>query len=243
MSDGIKAYRENVEKPWGKLFYELIYRQLDIPDERRLKLLDMGAGFCITADHYAEHHDVTALEPNAEMYGLRRAENSYTLITQGAEHLQTFEDGEFDAAICHNVLEYVEDREAVLKQLARVIKPGGLLSVVKHNLLGRVMSYAVLNDDPGAALGLLTGGAAEGSAFGDRQVYDNSLLTDVLSGEMELVQTCGVRTFFGLSSNNEVKYNSEWYSSMLELETRAGTMDEYKRTAFFNHLIFRKRII
>ena len=28
----------------------------------------------------------------------------------------------------------------------------------------------------------------------------------------------------------------------LELETKAGTMDEYRRIAFFNHLIFRKKL-
>jgi hypothetical protein len=48
------------------------------------------------------------------------------------------------------------------------------------------------------------------------------------------------RAFFGLSSNNEIKYIEEWYKAMLELEIKASTIDEFKKIAFFNHLIFKK---
>jgi len=33
----IKDYRHMVEQPWGKMFYELIYKQLNIPDDNRMK--------------------------------------------------------------------------------------------------------------------------------------------------------------------------------------------------------------
>lgn len=52
------------KKPWGKMFYDLIYKQLNIPNDNINKVLDFGAGFCITADHYAKNHDVTAVEPS-----------------------------------------------------------------------------------------------------------------------------------------------------------------------------------
>ena len=32
----------------------------------------------------------------------------------------------------------------------------------------------------------------------------------------------------------------EWYRGMLELETKAGVIDEYVKVAFYNHLIFKK---
>ena len=241
MSEAIKRYRNVVDQPWGRMFYDLIYRQLDIPDDRSLEILDFGAGFCLTADHYAGHHKVTAVEPNQEMISLRVQESNYTLVPQGAEYLSEIEDNTFDVVICHNVLEYVEDAESVLNQLVRVLKPGGILSVVKHNDLGRVVAYAVLNDDPRAALDLLCKEEAEDSMFGSRNVYDNEHLISFLADRMVLADTYGIRTFFGLSSNNEIKFTDEWYRSMLELETKAGTMDEYRRIAFFNHLIFRKK--
>ena len=240
MSDSISEYRKMIDQPWGRMFYDLIFRQLLIPDCRRARVLDFGAGFCVTANHYAKDHDVTAVEPNEEMRSLRIKGNDYTLIPQGAEYLTRVESGSVDVVICHNVLEYADNRDQILEQLKRVLKPGGLLSVIKHNLPGRVMGCAVLGDNPKAELDLLNS-AAENSMFGSRSVYSNEDLMAVLGGEMTLTGIYGIRAFFGLSSNNEIKYTDEWYRSMLELETRVCVMEEYRKVAFFNHLIFRKK--
>ena len=229
-----------VDQPWGRMFYEMIFKQLNIPNDKRIRILDFGAGFCITANHYAKNHDVVAVEPNEEMYSLRVEENEYTLITQGLDYLKTVPDNSIDFVICHNVLEYVENKEEILKQLVRVLKQEGTLSIIKHNLFGRVMGSAVLGDNPHAALDLLNN-VAEDSMFGNRDVYGNEFLTDLLSGEMALSETYGIRAFFGLSSNNEIKYTDDWYKSMLELETKASTVDEFRKIAFFNHLIFKKK--
>lgn len=229
-----------VDQPWGRMFYEMIFKQLNITNDKRIRILDFGAGFCITANHYAKNHDVVAVEPNEEMYSLRVEENEYTLITQGLDYLKTVPDNSIDFVICHNVLEYVENKEEILKQLVRVLKQEGTLSIIKHNLFGRVMGSAVLGDNPHAALDLLNN-VAEDSMFGNRDVYGNEFLTDLLSGEMALSETYGIRAFFGLSSNNEIKYTDDWYKSMLELETKASTVDEFRKIAFFNHLIFKKK--
>lgn len=240
MSDAIKNYRSMVDQPWGRMFYEMIYKQLDLSDCKKLKILDFGAGFCITADHYAKSHDVTAVEPSDEMRALRVGDNPYTLVGGGIDYLRDLDADSFDLVICHNVLEYADDKEAVLKHLVRVTKPGGILSVVKHNLYGRVMATAIMSDDPKTALSLLDQGA-EKSMFGKRDVYSNEWITDLLKDEMTLIDTYGIRTFFGLSSNNDIKYTDDWYQSMLELETKACSMDEYRKVAFFNHLIFAKK--
>ncbi|MCR4648576.1 MAG: class I SAM-dependent methyltransferase [Lachnospiraceae bacterium] len=240
MAGTIKDYRNMVEQPWGKMFYELIYRQLNLPEDRKLKILDFGAGFCITTDYYAKFHDVTALEPNPEMTELRVENNGYTLINEGFDYLKTIEANSFDLVICHNVLEYADEKEKILKELARVLKPAGTLSVVKHNLYGRVMGSAVLADDPKTAISLLNE-ETENSMFGSRSVYDSKFVTDVLADNMVLAETYGIRAFFGLSSNNEIKYTDDWYQSMLELETKTYSMDEFKKIAFFNHLILKKK--
>ncbi|MBO4477874.1 MAG: class I SAM-dependent methyltransferase [Lachnospiraceae bacterium] len=240
MSTSIQDYRKMVDQPWGTMFYEQIFRQLVLPNDKKLKILDFGAGFGLTAEHYAEYHDVIALEPNEEMRSLRVQTRDYTLIPQGIEYLKTMEENSMDVVICHNVMEYTENKEEIVKELARVLKPGGILSIVKHNLLGRVMGSAVLANDPGAALALLRDDS-ENSLFGHRSVYSNESLVEALAGEMELTAIYGIRTFFGLSSNNEIKYTAEWYGPMLELETKAAEMEEYKKVAFFNHLIFTKK--
>lgn len=238
MSGSIANYRSMVEQPWGKMFYEQIFDQLVLPSDKRLNILDFGAGFCITSKHYAECHDVTSVEPNEEMYSVR-FDGAYNLITKGIEYLSEIEDNTFDVVICHNVLEYVDDKAAILKELGRVLKPGGRLSIIKHNVFGRAMASAVFGDDPKASLDLLRG-EKEDSMFGNRDVYPNEFITDLFSGEMTLEDVFGIRAFFGLSKNNEIKYTEDWFKNMLELELKASRMDEYKRIAFFNHLILRK---
>ncbi len=237
----IKDYRNMVEQPWGRMFYDLIYRQLDISNDKRLKILDFGAGFCITSNHYAGNHDVTALEPNEEMYSLRVKDNEYTLVPEGIEYLKTISDDTYDYVICHNVLEYVENVDEVLVELVRVLKAGGRLSIVKHNELGKVFAFAVLNDKPQAALDVLNAQNAEDTAFGKRNLYNNDQLESFLADTMELKAVHGIRSLFGLSSNNEGKFSDEWYQPMLELETKADAMDEFRKVAFYNHLIFEKK--
>ena len=138
-------------------------------------------------------------------------------------------------------MEYVDDKETILKQLERVLKPEGILSIIKHNVYGRAIAFAVFGDNPKAALDMLGEDNAEDSMFGNRDIYSNEYLIDSLSDKMFLAEIYGIRAFFGLSKNNEIKYTEEWYKSMLELETKAGAMEEYKKIAFFNHLIFKKR--
>ena len=239
MSGSVENYRNMVEQPWGKMFYDQIFKQLELPGDERLKVLDFGAGFCITSKHYAEEHDVTSVEPNEEMYSVR-FEGDYTLITKGIEYLTMIEDNTYDVVICHNVLEYADDKDTILKELGRVLKPGGKLSIIKHNVFGRALASAVFGDDPKASLNLLRG-ESEDSMFGNRDVYPNEYLTDFYEGTMTLEEVYGIRAFFGLSKNNEIKYTDEWYNAMLELENKASTMDEYRRIAFFNHLIFVKK--
>ena len=238
MSGSVYNYRKMVEEPWGKMFYEQIFNQLVLPADKRLKILDFGAGFCITSGHYAKDHDVTSVEPNEEMYS-ERFDGAYTLITKGIEYLSEVADNTYDIVICHNVLEYVEDKAVILKELGRVLKSGGKLSVIKHNVYGRAMASAVFGDDPKASLDLLSG-EKEDSIFGNRDVYPNEYLTDLFFGEMSLDEVFGIRAFFGLSKNNEIKYTEDWYKNMLELEIKASRMDEYKKVAFFNHLILKK---
>ena len=98
----------------------------------------------------------------------------------------------------------------------------------------------MFGDNPRAALDLLNN-VAEDSMFGNRSVYSNESLIEALSEKMVLMDIYGIRAFFGLSSNNEIKFTDEWYQAMLELEIRAGTMDEFRKIAFFNHLIFKKK--
>ena len=68
----------------------------------------------------------------------RKRSNPYEQLQGSLDVLEIFPDEEFDVIICHNVLEYVEDVKPYLEAFSRLLKPGGLLSIVKHNHVGRI---------------------------------------------------------------------------------------------------------
>ena len=240
MPDSIEDYRNLIEQPWGKMFYDMIFRQLDLSKDRKLKILDYGAGFCVTARYYAESHNVTAYEPNPEMFE-KRVEGDYKLITTQND-FKILEEHSFDVVICHNVLEYVSSPTEILNELIKYLKPNGILSIVKHNLKGRILAQAIYSDDPAGALSLLKSQSDNGNnLFGKRGTYDNEMLLRFAeSNGLVCKDIFGIRTFFAVSANFEIKYTEEWYKSMLELEMQTCDIDEYKNVSFFHHLIFKK---
>ncbi len=240
--DSVKDYLEFVKAPWGRMFYDLLFTQLNIPDSPRLKILDFGSGLCVTADHYAALHDVTAVEPNEEMIDSRIKENAYTQLHGGLETLAAFEDDTFDFIFCHNVLEYVEDKEPVVAELLRVLKHGGTLSVVKHNRAGRVFHSAVFWNDPKTALSLLEEGAgSDGGCLGAQRLYANEELQAWAKRHKgEIARVFGLRAFFALGQDNKVKYTDAWFRDMLTLEQAVMEKPVYREAAFFNHLMITK---
>ena len=241
MPNSINDYRQLIDKPWGKIFYDIIFRQLELSDSIPLKILDFGAGFCVTANHYSKHHTVTAVEPNEVMIQLSIQDNQFDIIHGGIEALSNYADNSFDFVICHNVLEYVPDKELILKELARVLKPSGKLSIIKHNLMGRIVANAVFSDDPKAALDLLENGDDDKCMFGKRDTYDDDFIVELgRKYGLSIENIFGIRTFFALSKNNDIKFIREWYDNMLDLEMKTCNLCEYKNFSFFHHLIFQK---
>ena len=64
-----------------------------------------------------------------------------------------------------------------------------------------MISYAVRKDDPKTALELLDDSEALSCLFGKQEVYGNEYLIKMFADEMDLDETYGLSSFFGLSSN------------------------------------------
>jgi SAM-dependent methyltransferase len=71
-----------------------------------------------------------------------------------------------DLVICHNVLEYVDSPPAALAAVARVLRPGGTVSVLAANTVAAVLQRA-LAGKYAEARAMLPGGPASGSAPGE----------------------------------------------------------------------------
>jgi ubiquinone/menaquinone biosynthesis C-methylase UbiE len=111
---------------------ETILEWLD-PDSGTL-ILDCGCGYGFTLRMLAELTEarLVGLDSDADRitqarHDLRRYLQITTVIADARD--MPFPDATFDHAVCSEVLEHVVDDAAVVRELARVLKPGGTLVV------------------------------------------------------------------------------------------------------------------
>lgn len=232
----VQGYLDSINTPWGELFYKLVWHNIHCEGK---KILDFGSGFGITADYFARKNEVTAIEPNEEMLNHRVCNNKYTQILGGIEQLAKMPNQSIDMVICHNVLEYVDNREELFREFSRVLKPNGLVSIVKHNKAGKVMQKAVFEYKINEAMELINNGNVVSENFGLIREYDNSQLHKYCEGFFEIDKIYGVRMFFALQ-RNELKTGEDWILNMYELECAAEEIPEFRDIAFFHHLILKK---
>ena len=140
-----------------------------------LDIVDVGAGtggFAVSIA--SQGHRVTVVDPSPDALaaaGWRAAETGVTLTEVQGEAVDlpalVGEPGTggagadrngADLVICHNVLEYVDSPDAALAAIARVLRPGGTVSVLAANTVAAVLQRA-LAGKYAEALAMLPGSA------------------------------------------------------------------------------------
>ena len=234
----VQGYYEYMKMPWGKLFYELAWHNIECQGKR---VLDFGSGFGYTADHFAKSNEVIAVEPNEEMIENRFLENDYQQIKGDIGVLKQMPDGSFDVIICHNVLEYLENREELLLEFSRLLAKDGFVSIIKHNKAGKIMQKAVFEYNIDEAMKLLNNENVASVNFGTINEYDDHELEDYSRKKLRIDKIYGLRIFFALQ-RNELKTGEEWFANMYDLECKAEEIPEFRDIAFFHHIILRQCI-
>lgn len=230
------SYFDYVNEPWGRLFYLCTWKQL--PELKGKKILDFGSGFGITAEHLSKDNEVIAVEPSEDMIKIGgKTKANFKQIISGLEALNQFADGTFDCIICHNVFEYVDDRNIFLTEFSRILKNDGFVSIVKHNKAGRIMQKAVFDYDIEAVKTLLNGGVNTSRNFGEIKTYED---TDLLVDNLVIDKCYGICALYGLQ-NNDIKYKDGWQETMLDIETTVSEIEAFRSIAFFHHVILRKQ--
>jgi demethylmenaquinone methyltransferase / 2-methoxy-6-polyprenyl-1,4-benzoquinol methylase len=110
------------------------------------RILDVATGTGMVAFELAQRADceVVGLDQSDAMLGGARARLARTpqlagrlRFVRGEAERLPFADGEFDALTFTYLLRYVDDRPATMRELARVVKPGGRIGMVEFGVPGR----------------------------------------------------------------------------------------------------------
>ncbi|MGI5374823.1 class I SAM-dependent methyltransferase [Streptomyces sp. CA-251387] len=226
-------------------------RQLDeqiagrFPVGQRLRVLDVGMGQGTQALRLARAgHQVTGVEQDPKMIATAREElagepegiRERVRIVQGdgRDTGVHFLPGSFDVVLCHGVLMYIEEPDPLLAGLARMLAPGGLLSLLVRNGDALAMRPGLARDWAGAL-----------AAF-DTTAYRNRLGLDVRADRLaELTATLagigaplhawyGVRVFTDTAADGaQIPPDVE---TLVAVEERAGKTDPYRSVAALLHL-------
>lgn len=229
---------------------ELVSRQLaaHLPDVPARRILDVGCGQGTQLLHLARRgHLLTGLDSSATLLeDLQRTLDAESrdirervrLIHGDAERaMDLLAPASFDGVLCHGVLMYFSDPDPLLHALARVVAPGGLVSLLVRN--GDALALrAGLRGDWAAARD-----AFDGTAYLNRigvQARADRLheLTASLTGHrMSVLTWYGVRLFTDLAGDEAAVPDPEQLSMLLACEERAGRTDPYRRVAALLHVI------
>jgi demethylmenaquinone methyltransferase/2-methoxy-6-polyprenyl-1,4-benzoquinol methylase len=109
-----------------------------------MRILDVATGTGMVAFALASRGaTVVGLDQSEQMLGAARARLQRTpqlterlSFIQGEAEALPFADGEFDALSFTYLLRYVDDPAATMRELARVVKPGGRIAMVEFGVPG-----------------------------------------------------------------------------------------------------------
>ncbi|MBZ0283410.1 MAG: class I SAM-dependent methyltransferase [Anaerolineae bacterium] len=141
-----------------KTFYNADYFErimlplMNIPQHGHV--LDVGCGYgglsIVLAELRPDLHitgldiETAALESAAQY--ARQKELANVTFEQGDAHRLKYEDNRFDAVVCQTVLTHVDDAEAVVREMARVLKPDGNFMAAEYTSVGPVSVYNSAQD-------------------------------------------------------------------------------------------------
>ena len=110
------------------------------------RVLDVACGTGVLARAVAERTGatgaVTGLDLNPGMLAVARRVAPAIEWKQGRAEALPFEDQSFDAVVCQFGLMFFEDRPAALREMLRVLRPGGRLAVAVWDAIDRSPGYA-----------------------------------------------------------------------------------------------------
>ena len=109
------------------------------------RVLDVATGTGLVARELRRRYDcrVVGLDQSEQMLSRARplVGTVYEQVVQGEAERLPFGDGEFDALTFTYLLRYVDDPAATMRELARVVRPGGRVAMLEFFVPPRPLLY------------------------------------------------------------------------------------------------------
>jgi len=123
---------------FGRFTTEGRRHAVEIINQRHGRVLEVGVGTGLSLPNYGRHLEIVGIDLSPEMLDKAREKvaeerlgNVAGLYEMDASAL-TFGDGSFDTVVAMYVITVVPEPEKVMRELARVTKPGGQVVLVNH---------------------------------------------------------------------------------------------------------------
>ena len=177
-----------------------------------LDIVDVGAGTGGFAVRLARlGHAVTVVDPSPDALAAARWRATEVGVTLTAVQGEAGDlaalvgEDAADLAVCHNVLEYVDSPSAAMAAIARVLRPGGTVSVLAANVVAAVLQRALAgryeqarlllaaDGDPAGGPGGPGGGAGGGTGGGPGGAGMTEPRRFTLAGLTALIEGAGLR--------------------------------------------------
>jgi len=224
---------------------ELVARQLadQVPDEPARRVLDVGCGQGTQALRLARRgHRVTGLDVSEQLLAdfatalAAEPPEVRDRITVRHKDIRDELSGEFDLVLCHGVLMYFDDPAPVLSALARLVAPGGTLSLLVRNGDALAMRAGLSGDWDSALAAFDSAGYRNRIGVAARADRRAELTAALAERGLTVSTWYGVRVFTDTVAADAPVPDPDTYAALLDAEDRAGRTDPYRRVAALVHL-------
>lgn len=113
--------------------YAYFYTQcfgLGLEDYRGHRILDVGCGPRGSLEWATMAAEAVGVDPLADRYRVLQTRKQRMRYVNAYAEVMPFADGYFDDAFCFNALDHTADFRAALKEIGRVLRPGGRLLLI-----------------------------------------------------------------------------------------------------------------
>ena len=250
----IAAFKEHQDTPWSKLHYNITAANLKRHvNAKALNILDAGGGNGLEAIAFAKQgHKVALVDYSSEMLSEARNNAESNRVAESIEFYQgdvtfipqLFPQPKFDVALCHHVLEYVDNLDTVVQAIGHAVKPKGLISIICINRYSEAYRLALRELNLPAAYSALCAEVIVSKVLDEpmKAYAAEDLRMPLKKASFSILGQYGIRCVNDYIPNNEIKRDPLFFAEMEKLELAMCDKFPYYLVARSFHIVAQKTV-